>query len=93
MDIGFIFSVVFLLALVGVVFVFLWKHIVFKTFTSTTQRLEDLDQESFKHLEDAKKKLEEAETTAQETVQSAKDEALVMRQDILKNARSPGNPN
>jgi len=88
MDFGFVFGLVFLLVVMGVVFVFLWKRIVFKTLASTTQRLEDLDQESVKKLEQAKKKLEEAEAQAQEIVQQAKTEALTMRQEIIVNANA-----
>jgi len=88
MDFGFVFGLVFLLVIMGVVFVFLWKRIVFKTLASTTQRLEDLDRESFKKLEQAKKKLEEAETQAQEIVQQAKAEALTMRQEIIGSANA-----
>ena len=88
MDFGFVFGLVFLLVLMGVVFVFLWKRIVFKTLASTTQRLEDLDQESTKKLEQAKKKLEEAETQAAEILQQAKTEALTMRQEIIVNANA-----
>lgn len=88
MDFGFVFGLVLLLVIMGVVFVFLWKRIVFKTLASTTQRLEDLDQESLKKLEQAKKKLEEAESQARDILQQAKTEALTMRQEILANANA-----
>ncbi|MBN3039862.1 MAG: F0F1 ATP synthase subunit delta [Candidatus Omnitrophica bacterium] len=86
MDIGLMISVVVLIVIFGVVFMFFWRKFVFNTLASTTQRLEDLDQDSLRLREEAKKKLEEAEAAAAQLLNKAKEEALAMRKDIMQNA-------
>ncbi len=65
-------------------FVFVFRKVINKNITSAVQHLDKINEDYLKKQEEAEKKLEEAERVYQETVSKAKEEALNLRDDILK---------
>jgi len=76
-----VFVVVFFL------FVFLFRRIINKNITSAVRHLDQISQDYVQKQEEADRKLEEAQRLYKETVNKAKEEALSLRQDLLKQAQ------
>jgi len=76
-----VFVVVFFL------FVFLFRRIINKNITSAVRHLDQISQDYVQKQEEADRKLEEAQRLYKETVNKAKEEALILRQDLLKQAQ------
>lgn len=65
-------------------FVFIFRKVINKNISSAVQHLDEINKEYLKKEEEAEEKLKEAERVYQETVSKAKEEALSLRDDILK---------
>jgi len=68
-------------------FIFIFRRIINKNISSAVQHLDEISQDYVKRQDEADKKLEEAERLYKETVNKAKEEALRLRQDLLKQAQ------
>ena len=77
--------VVFLI-IVFFVLVHMFRRIIYTNISSATRHLDEINRDYIKKEEEAQKKLEEADRIYEETVTKAKEEALQMREDILKQA-------
>jgi F0F1-type ATP synthase delta subunit len=77
---------IFFLIVVFVALLFFGNRLIKQNITRATQHLDDISQDYVKKQQEAQKKLEEADRVYQETVSRAKEEALALRQDILKGA-------
>jgi len=82
-----VFAFIGFLVLMFFVFVVVFRKIMNQNVSSAVQHLDEINQEYLKKQEEIEKKLAEAENTYQETVNKAKDEALKIRQDLLKQAK------
>ena len=81
-----VFALIIFFVLMFFVFVFISRRIIDRNIGSAVKHLDQINQDYIRKEEEANKKLEEAERTYQETVSKAKEEALVTRQEMLKQA-------
>jgi F0F1-type ATP synthase delta subunit len=88
MGTGLVVSFVFFIIIMFVTFIVIWRRLMSKRLDIATQHLDDISQDYIKKQDEAKKKLEEAEGLAQQTINQAKEEALTMRKDIIDSANS-----
>ena len=91
MSAGIVIAVVVFFSAVFFVFILIFRRIINKNISSAVQHLDQINQDYVDKQDQANKKLEEAERVYKDTVSKAKEEALGLRQELLKQSQQEQN--
>ena len=79
-------SLIFLLLIIFVAMIFIFRRVMTQNVVLATQHLEELNQEYTKKEQEANRQLEEAQVRSQELISRAKNEAEKLKMEIIRNA-------